>query len=140
MSYSPRSALSQYQSVSGSSALYSDPHTLIRMLLDGALDRLAQAKGAIAREDRAAKGELLGKGIAIIGGLQGSLNHETGGEISQNLDSLYDYMQRRLLHANLHDDVAAIDEVAKLLGEIRSAWQAIPAEARTAPAATATTG
>jgi flagellar protein FliS len=46
------------------------------------------------------------------------------------LASLYDYMQRRLLHANLKNDTAAIDEVAELLRDLKQAWDAMPVEAR----------
>src|SRR5699024_6326003 len=106
------------------------PHQLVRMLMEGGLERLARAKGAMERGEVVEKGELIGKAIGIIGGLQGSLNAEVGGEIAANLDSLYDYMQQRLLHANLKNDVAAIDEVANLLRELKQAWDAMPVEAR----------
>lgn len=124
--------IQQYQTVGAQSAAYADPHRLVQMLMDGAIDRMAQAKGAIQRGDAAAKGSLIGKAIAIIGGLQGSLDNDAGGEIADNLERLYDYMQRRLLQANLRSDIAALDEVSGLLREIRSAWVAIPADAREA--------
>lgn len=130
MSYGLSRGAQMYQQVGTSSAAYADPHQLVQMLMEGGLDRLARARGAMERGETVEKGELIGKAIGIIGGLQGSLNADVGGEIAANLDSLYDYMQQRLLHANLKNDIAAIDEVAGLLREIKQAWDAMPVEAR----------
>ena len=58
----------------------------------------------------------------------GSLDLEAGGELAERLFALYDYMTVRLLHANLHNDTAAIEEVTRLLGELRSAWEEIAAD------------
>ncbi|ABI56058.1 flagellar export chaperone FliS [Alkalilimnicola ehrlichii MLHE-1] len=137
MSYAAmNSGIDQYQQVGAySGAAYADPHRLIEMLLDGGIDRLAQAKGALHQGDRALKSQLIGKAIAIIDGLRGGLDRKAGGELAQNLDELYDYMQRRLVSANARNDEAILDEVSKLLNEIRDAWQAIPAELRDKEAA-----
>ena len=59
-------------------------------------------------------------------GLQGSLDMEKGGEIAGNLADLYDYCTRRLMHANLKNDLDAVREVKKLMGEIRDAWSQVP--------------
>lgn len=119
-------ALRQYQQVNAQSGVaYASPHRLIQMLMEGALERIAVAKGCIQRQDIAAKGEQIGKAVDIIGGLREGLNHEAGGEIAANLDALYDYLQRRLLEANLHSDIATLDEVADLLRPIKEAWDAI---------------
>ncbi|MDD3609138.1 MAG: flagellar export chaperone FliS [Halothiobacillaceae bacterium] len=104
------------------------PHRLIQMLMEGAQQRLAQAHGAIERGDPVVKGEQIGRAIAIIGGLQGSLDIERGGELAANLDELYSYMQRRLLEANRDSSIAAIEEVANLLREVKTAWDAIPVD------------
>ena len=129
MSYGFSRGARQYQQVSTSGAAFADPHQQVQMLMDGALDRIAQAKGALERNAVAEKGERLTKAIAIIAGLQASLD-QSAGEIAGNLYELYAYMQQRLLHANLKNDVAALDEVANLLREIRTAWAAMPIEAR----------
>mgnify|MGYP002039121433 FL=1 len=119
-------AMKQYQRVSVHSEVFeASPHRLIQMLMEGALERIAQARGAIARNAYAEKGELIGKAISIIGGLREPLDHEVGGELSQNLDSLYDYMISRLLEANREGDVARLDEVSSLLREVKSGWDAI---------------
>lgn len=119
-------AMKQYQRVSVQSEVFeASPHRLIQMLMDGGLERIAQARGAIQREKFADKGELIGKAISIIGGLREPLDHEVGGELSQNLDSLYEYMIRRLLEANRSNDIAALDEVSSLLREVKSGWDGI---------------
>lgn len=100
------------------------PHRLIQMLFEGGLQRLATAKGALQREDRAAKGEQIGKAIGIIGGLRESLRPE-GGELSENLESLYAYMQRRLLEANLESSIEKLEEVSGLLRDLKEAWDGI---------------
>ena len=110
-----------------------DPHQLIQMLLDGALEKLSIVKGLMKRNDMAKKGEIIGQAIAIVGGLRVSLDMETGGEIAANLDNLYDYIERRLLEANLKNDISIIDESASLLREIKTAWESIPREQRVKP-------
>lgn len=121
-----RSALKQYQSVNLEARVMSaTPHQLIQMLLEGGLTRLAQAKGALEREDLPLKGELLGKAVAIIYGLKDVLDFEAGGELATNLDRLYDYMVRRLTEANLKNDLQMIEEVAGLLREIKAGWDDI---------------
>ena len=106
------------------------PHRLVQMLLEGALEKIAGVTGILKRGDIAKKGETIGQTIAIIGGLRSSLNKEAGGEMAENLDRLYDYMERQLLQANLKNDVNILDEVSSLLKEIKSGWDAIPAEIR----------
>jgi flagellar secretion chaperone FliS len=128
--YAAQSALAQYKRINTESALEgASPHRLIQMLLNGALDRLAQARGAMQREDVAQKGLLLGKAVSILGGLQASLDKSVDPEMTANLDSLYDYMQRRLLEANLRNDVTLVDEVTDLLQTIKAAWDEIAPQA-----------
>ncbi|MCY1521091.1 Flagellar secretion chaperone FliS [compost metagenome] len=119
-------ALKQYQSVNVQAQVFeTNPHRLIQMLMEGGLDRIAQAHGAMKRGQVAQKGELIGKAVAIIGGLRDGLDMQKGGELAGNLDRLYDYMTGRLLQANLKNDPDLLDEVAGLLREIKSAWDAI---------------
>jgi len=105
--------------------LAASPHRLIQMLFEGALERIAQAKGAMQQNNIARKGELIIKAINIVGGLQGSLNDNQGGDLAKSLDSLYDYIIRRLTQANRENDIEMLDECAKLLGEIKVGWDAI---------------
>jgi flagellar secretion chaperone FliS len=133
-----KSALREYGSVgTGARVTAADPHALILMLMNGALDAMAAGKGHVQRGAVDEKGRSLSRAIAIIDGLRASLDRSAGPELTANLDDLYDYMSRRLLHANARDDAAAIDEVAGLLREIKSAWEAIPAELRQRADATA---
>lgn len=121
-----RQAAAQYQQV-GVAGQVADasPHRLIALMLDGALARIAGARGAMDNGDVSAKGLLIGRAIGLVEGLRTSLDQERGGELAANLDSLYEYMGRRLLEANLHNDAAALDEVTGLLREIQSAWTAL---------------
>ena len=110
-----------------------NPHRLVMMLLEGAISKIATVKGLMIRKDIAKKGEVIGQAIAIVGGLKSSLNKEAGGELADNLDSLYEYIEHRLLTANMKNDVDILDEVSKLLHEIKSGWETIPEELRTPP-------
>jgi flagellar protein FliS len=131
MAYRQNTALAQYQSNDIAGAMGdASPHQLVQMLLAGALDRLAQAKGGVMRADRPQKLQGVAKAVAIIEHLRLNLDHQAGGEIARNLENLYDYMVRRLLKANVDDDVKIIDEVAGLLRDVKSAWDAIPMNLR----------
>lgn len=122
----PMLALRQYQKVNGvAQTSEASPHRLVQMLMQGGLDRMAQAKGVIARNDIAQRGILLGKAIDIIGGLREGLDLENHGDNLAELDSLYIYMSRRLTEANLKGDPTIIDEVARLLITVKEGWDAI---------------
>jgi flagellar protein FliS len=107
-----------------------DPHRLIVMLMDGALERIATARGCLTRGETAEKARLINRTVSIIGELRSSLDPKAGGQVATNLGELYDYMSRRLLKATAENRVELLDEVAKLLHEIRTAWVASPNEAR----------
>jgi len=99
------------------------PHKLVVMLYDGVIVSLLSAINNIKSLNVAAKGAALSKAITIIdNGLRASLDKNAGGEIAANLDALYDYMSRRLLHANIKNDIGAIEEVHRLMADLRSAW------------------
>lgn len=124
-------ALKEYKSVGVDSGVQSaSPHQLISMLLAGALDKISAARGAIERGEIGRRGELLGKTIEIVDNLRASLDHERGGEISENLALLYDYMEQTLLEANLSADIEKLVEVSALLTEIKTGWDAIPVQIR----------
>jgi flagellar protein FliS len=127
----PYQAAQHYSSIKvQSNVADASPHRLIQMLFEGALERIAQAKGAMLQNQIARKGELIGKASAIVGGLQGSLNDKEGGELAANLDGLYDYIIRRLAKANYDNDSEILDECGRLLGELKTAWDAIAEEVR----------
>ncbi|MEO6800678.1 MAG: flagellar export chaperone FliS [Rhodanobacter sp.] len=117
-----------------------DPHQLIGMLLDGAIERIRRAKGELALGDIAAKGSSITGAIAIVGELRACLDHKVSPAFSQRLDSLYEYVSRRLLQAQLNNDPAALDESVRLLTPIRDGWQAIHDSSRAAPRTAAIAG
>jgi flagellar protein FliS len=102
-----------------------DPHRLVQLMFEALLDRLALARGPMERGRTGPKGEALSRAIALFEALSASLDLERGGDIAVNLRALYDYSMRRLLDANLRNDTAALDEVAGLVREVKSAWDAI---------------
>src|ERR1035437_2643806 len=120
-------ATAKYATVAMESSVQgADPHKLIAMLYQGALLAIANAKNGILRRDIPAKGKAISHAILIIGdGLNASLNKEVGGDLALNLSALYDYMVKRLLFANLNNDIEALDEVAELLGGLKEAWESI---------------
>ncbi len=125
--YAMRREINQYrQSGPLAEAAVADPHRLVQMLFEGALERVAVARGAMAQGNIRVKGEKLGQAIAIIDALRGSLDHTQGGDLAANLEALYDYMNRRLLEGNLRNEPSALDEVIRLLREVKSGWDAIP--------------
>ena len=121
-------ALRQYQKVNSHAQISeASPHRLIQMLMEGALDRMAQAKGALSRNDLPQKALLITKAIDIITGLRQGLDEEKAEDKDalQQLDSLYEYMTVRLTQANAANDPELIDEVARLLITVKSGWDAI---------------
>jgi len=103
-----------------------DPHKLILLLYQGALLAISSAKNQMLRKEIAAKGQYISQAIMIIEeGLKASLDKNVGGELAQNLSDLYEYMSQRLLIANLKNDVSALDEVSRLLSELKGAWEEI---------------
>lgn len=103
-----------------------DPHKLITLLFEGALQAIGNARKNILHHNMPAKGAAIAKALAIIDeGLNASLNVEAGGELANQLASLYQYMIVRLVAANSENDVAALEEVTRLLTELHGAWNDI---------------
>jgi flagellar protein FliS len=103
----------------------SDRAGLIRMMFDALIDSLNMAQAHIERKELQGKWDSISRASRIVLGLQSALDHEKGGELAANLDELYGYVSRRLIHANAHNDVAIIQEVRGLMSEIRDAWSQI---------------
>jgi len=121
-----RNAMDQYSRNAVQTGVESaSPHRLIQMLMEGALGKIAAAKGNMERGEIQAKGDQIGSAISILEGLKTSLDKEKGGEIAQNLEELYLYMERRLIEAHTGNDTAILDEVSDLLRHIKEAWDAI---------------
>ena len=125
------SALGAYKTTKNDLALTdASPQKLIALLLDGALEHVSKARGAMERGEVADMGAAIGKAMTIISSLQASLNFEQGGDIANNLDSLYDYMTQLLLQATSEKNVDYLREVSGLLCEIKDGWDSIPADMR----------
>lgn len=131
MSSFARKSLGAYQIVSAHGAVAdADPHRLVQMLMDAAMERMNTARACIERDEVSRKAKLLHSCVTLIAELRGSLNMKDGGPLAQNLSALYEYMNRQLLMANVQNDVSKITEVMSLLTEIRTAWVAIGPEVR----------
>lgn len=99
------------------------PHKLIQMLFDGFQDAVARARGALAARQVEAKGRAIGHASRILEeGLRAALDLRAGGNLAADLNELYVYVGTRLMHANLHNDDAALAESARLIETVRSAW------------------
>jgi flagellar protein FliS len=121
--------INAYQKENVKSRLASaNSYTIIQMLMQGAMERLARGKGCIERKDLEGKAENLSKASSIILALSECLDYLEGMEVIKNLESLYLYMNDRITDASIQKSVEPIEEVMKLLAEIKGAWDTIPKE------------
>jgi flagellar protein FliS len=132
MNHGDSAAIGEYQNIKNRYDVESaTPHRLIQLMMERIIAKISMARGHMQRNDIANKGRLIGDAIDIIGGLQTSLNHKADKTLSGNFDALYDYMTRRLLEANLHNEPEILLEVAGLMLELKEAWDAIAPEVET---------
>ncbi len=124
---SPRNGANAYSQVSmETGVLAANPHKLIVLLFDGAIMAVSNAIQQMNAGKIPEKGRSISHAIAIVDqGLRASLNKKVGGELAVNLDTLYGYMIRQLMTANLYNQVEKLAEVQKLLRELKGAWDAI---------------
>jgi flagellar protein FliS len=121
--------LQAYQRVNTQTSITdADPHKLIQLLYNGAIERINMAKARMQAKDYAGKAQLLNKAIEIIGGLRSFLDFEKGGELAGQLEALYEYMERSLLEASAKNDIAKLDEVIGLLRSVKDGWDSIREE------------
>lgn len=127
MSFATHNSAQAYAQVDkDTGVLAASSHQLIVMLFDAALLAIAKADSALKQGDLMEKGRSIGSAIAIVSnGLKASLDFSNGDEIAPRLAGLYDFMVRRLIHANLKNDPMVLREVSGLLSEIRGAWMEI---------------
>lgn len=134
--YSQQSKVAAYRSVSAHGAVAdADPHALVLTVMDAALARMGAARACIERKETLRMASLLHSSVILIAELRGSLDLAKGGTLAHNLSDLYEYMTRRLIHANSTAEAAPVAEVMSLLGEIREAWAAIGPQVRQSPPA-----
>ena len=124
MSYSK--GLSSYQQNNLESAVNeASPHKLVDLLLKGAMEKIELAKQCMVQKNIEKKCLNISHAISIIDGLQASLDKEKGGELSENLFNLYEYMSKRLVEANFNNSFSMLDEVINLLATLKSGWEEI---------------
>ncbi len=120
-----------YQQVNRYSAIEgASPHQLVCMLLKGAIDNIAAARGFMQRRDFSNKGKSLNKTIAIITELKSSLDMKKGKDIAANLNRLYDYILHLLLNASAENNQGQLIEASDLLLDLLESWNGIPIERR----------
>jgi flagellar protein FliS len=101
------------------------PHRLVSMLFDGVFDAMSQARAGIESGNTELKNRSLSRAVRILDeGLKASLNMQAGA-LASDLNDLYAYLCMRLTKANLHGDIAAIEECQRILTPVRDAWMAI---------------
>jgi len=131
MSVGTHHAVKRYQSVGAVAAVTAaDPYRLVQLMLENILQRIAAARGHMARGEVARKGEQVSKAIGVIGALNASLNLEAGGDISANLRALYDYSCNRLALANARSDDAIFEEISTIIRRIKEGWDGIGEDIR----------
>lgn len=119
-------ALSSYANVrTNANVGVASPHQLIQMLYDGAIERIAQGKGAMQYKQVEAKGKKINQAIAIITGLRENLDKEQGADIAENMDALYLYIQSILSKAHSTNNPKLLDEASELLTSMSNAWREI---------------
>ena len=123
----PSQALRAYAQVEVETVIdQASPHKLILMLFEGAIKSTNQSLLHMQNRNIAEKGQTISRTIRIIEeGLKASLDTMQGGAIALQLQELYDYMLRQLLTASLRNESAPLQEVARLLCELRDAWASI---------------
>ena len=121
----PPRAASAYQRINVETSMHTiDQHQLVSLLLDGLLQAVATARGALVRGDVQTKCGSIAKAVRILEeGLLTALDREAGGEVASNLEAVYDYALRRLIQANARNDEAMLQEVSRLIEPIVQAWK-----------------
>lgn len=102
-----------------------NPIELVRLLYQGAMTAVRDARKHLAAGQIAARSRAISRAYAIVAELTASLDHRAGGELSLRLATLYGYMQRRLLEANVQQADPPLAEVLGLLTTLGEAWDGI---------------
>jgi len=110
-----------------SRVLSADPMELVRILYQAALDSVRNARRLLAAGEVAGRCRAITKATAILGELEASLDHHTGGSISRSLAELYQYMRAKLVDASFQKSDAALAEVQSLLVTLAEAWNGVAA-------------
>ena len=114
--------LNQYRKTNVETAGKTD---LVILCYEKAIQFLVQARNAYDDGEFEKKANALKKAMDIIEELNCSLDFEKGGQIAKNLDAIYNYLQRRLLEGDVNKDLTVFDEVIRIMGELKEAWETI---------------
>lgn len=101
---------------------------LVVMCYEKTIHLLMQAKDHFKENELENKVRKMQMALDIISELRCSLNFEKGGQIAKNLDAIYNYLTRRLIMGDTQKDLTAFDEVIRILGELKDAWEGIASE------------
>jgi flagellar secretion chaperone FliS len=112
-----------YQSYKQNSVNTASPGELTLMLYNGCLKFIHLAKNSIVEKNIEVKNTNLLKAQKIIQELMVTLNMEL--EVSKNMMSLYDYLNRRLIEANIKSDIGILNEVEELITDFRDTWKQV---------------
>ena len=120
-------ALSQYGKIKDDTqTMYASPHQLMLMLFDGALEAMSLTIAAIQNKNFELRSKQNTRSISIINGMRECLDMEAGGELADNLYSLYQYMAQELFRASFKNDAETIRNIQTMLKDIRGSWEKIP--------------
>jgi flagellar protein FliS len=122
----PRDLTAAYRQTAVETRVHeADPHKLVELMLEGAIQRLRTAEACVTSGDISRKAKAASEAGAIVDSLSGCLDFEQGGDIAQRLEALYDYASRKIATANMSNDAEGFGEVATLLSDVFSAWKQI---------------
>jgi len=122
----PRDLTAAYRQTAVETRVHeADPHKLVELMLEGAIQRLRTAEACVSSGDISRKAKAASEAGAIVDSLSGCLDFDQGGDIAQRLEALYDYASRKITTANMTNDADGFGEVAALLSDVFSAWKQI---------------
>ena len=120
-------ALAHYGQIKNDSqTTYASPHQLMLMLFDGAIEAMSMTIGAIQHNKFELRSKQSTRSISIINGMRECLDMETGGDLANNLYSLYSYMAKELFKASFKNDADTVQNIQTMLKDIRESWEKIP--------------
>ncbi|HEB53918.1 MAG TPA: flagellar export chaperone FliS [bacterium] len=123
MTYAQAAATYQRNAV-----MTASPEKLVKMLYDGAIKNLEKARIGLEDPSTARSqevGQALSKAMGIVGELRASLDHAAGGEISTNLDQLYEYVLDQLSTANLQRTAEGVNNAQQVMRTLKEGWDGI---------------
>jgi flagellar protein FliS len=108
--------------------LTASPEKIVKLLYDGAIRHLERSRIALsdpATRNVALAGESLSKAMGILGELRSCLDHEIGGEVTANLDRLYEFGIDQISQANMKREPQPVENTLKVMRTLKEAWDAV---------------